>query len=133
MQDKIPTIRRHQINRTAAWKFFLSAPFIYGVFFPIVILDIFVEIYHQVCFRLYGLKLIPRNKYIFIDRQKLTNLHWIFKVHCMYCGYVNGFAAYFTAIAAETEAYWCAIKHEHKESLKHQQQQKQFLEREKFE
>ncbi len=30
----------------------------------------------------------------------------------MYCGYANGLLAYVGKIAAETEKYWCGIKHD---------------------
>lgn len=88
-----------------------SIPFIYAFFFPLVILDIFLEIYHQVCFRLYDLPLVPRTAYIRIDRQKLEYLDNWQKVNCMYCGYANGLLKYATVIAAESEAYWCGIQH----------------------
>lgn len=93
------------------WRYVASAPFIYAMIVPLVFLDICLEIYHQVCFRLYGLPLVKRYKYIKIDRHKLKYLNNWEKVHCAYCGYANGLAHYFTAIAAETEKYWCGIKH----------------------
>lgn len=37
------------------FKFALSAPFIYGVFIPAIVFHFFVELYHQVAFRLYGI------------------------------------------------------------------------------
>jgi hypothetical protein len=79
---------------------------------PIVLLDIFAEIYKNVCFRLYGLELPKREEYIVVDRQKLSYLKPMEKVNCVYCGYANGFLAYMTRIAADTEGYWCGIKHQ---------------------
>jgi len=93
------------------WRHYLSAPFIYAMIIPIVILDLFLNVYHAVCFRLYKLPLIQRSSYIKIDRQKLKYLTWYEKFNCAYCGYANGLAHYFTVIAAETEKYWCGIKH----------------------
>lgn len=94
------------------YRHWLSMPFIYFMIVSLVFLDICLEIYHQVCFRIYKLPLVRRSSYIKIDRHKLKYLTWWEKIHCAYCGYANGLAHYFTAIAAETEKYWCGIKHQ---------------------
>lgn len=91
----------------------LSAPFIYSLIFPLIILDIFVELYHHVCFRLYNIKIIQRSNYIKLDRHKLHYLSPMEKINCSYCGYANGLIHYVSAIAASTEKYWCGIKSEH--------------------
>lgn len=90
----------------------ILAPFIYTMFVPFVVLDVCVEIYHHVCFPLYGLTYVNRSQYIRIDRQKLSYLNLIEKFNCMYCGYANGLLAYVSKIASETEKYWCGIKHD---------------------
>jgi len=95
-----------------ALNYLISAPFIYAVFFPVVLLDIFLELYHRVSFPLYGIPYVKRGDYIRIDRHKLSYLNWIEKFNCMYCGYVNGFFAYAVQVAGETEKYWCGIMHE---------------------
>lgn len=101
-------------------KHLISAPFIYSVFFPVLLLDIFLEIYHRVGFVLYGINYVKRSEYIAIDRHKLSYLSGVEKINCMYCGYVNGFFAYAVAIAGETEKYWCGIHHDKKnKKLKH--------------
>jgi hypothetical protein len=92
-------------------KHLISAPFIYSVFFWFIILDVLVEIYHRICFPLYDLPLVDRSKYIKFDRHRLTYLSWWDKFNCLYCSYWNGLLAYVTKIAAETEKYWCWIKH----------------------
>ena len=89
----------------------LCLPFIYLGIIPIVILDIFLELYHQVCFRLYGLPLIKRSSYIKIDRHRLSYLNVIDKFNCAYCGYANGLMNYAVKIVGKTEEYWCGIKH----------------------
>lgn len=89
----------------------LGSPFIYAMIFPFFILDFFLEIYHQICFRLYGLPLVNRANYIVIDRHKLSYLEPIDKLNCVYCGYANGLLAYASEISAQTEKYWCGIKH----------------------
>ena len=89
----------------------LSVPFIYILVLPLIVLDIFIELYKQICFRLYGIELIKRRDYIRIDRHKLSYLNLIEKINCAYCGYANGLLNYAVAIAGATEKYWCGIKH----------------------
>lgn len=104
-----------------------SAPFIYIMIFPLLALDIFIELYKQVCFRLYGIQLIRRKNYIRIDRHKLNYLNPIEKINCAYCGYANGLLSYAVAIAAETERYWCGIKHQKYGGFKEPAHHKGFL------
>lgn len=106
----------------------LSIPFIWMMIFPLVLFDIFLEIYHRICFNLYGLGLINRWEYIRIDRQKLSYLSIPDKINCMYCGYANGLMHYGTTIAAETEKYWCGIKHKAGGNFKEPEHQRLFLE-----
>jgi hypothetical protein len=44
-------------------KSFLAAPLIYAVFFPMVLLDLFVWVYQWVCFPLFGLARVVRSAY----------------------------------------------------------------------
>jgi hypothetical protein len=90
----------------------LAAPFIWFPILPMLLLDICVEIYHRIAFPLYGLPYVKRSQYIIFDRQKLSYLPWYDKFFCTYCAYSNGFFLYGSAIAAETEKYWCGIKHQ---------------------
>ena len=87
-------------------------PFVWLMIVPIVLLDITLYIYQQVVFYLYDLEYIDRSKYIKIDRYKLAYLTLFEKINCAYCGYSNGILAYAVAIGAQTELYWCGIKHE---------------------
>lgn len=89
-----------------------STPFILGMIIPLVFLDICLEIYHHVCFPLYGIPLVKRKNYIKIDRHRLAYLNMFDKLWCAYCGYANGLMHYATNIAGETEHYWCGIKHQ---------------------
>lgn len=96
----------------------ISVPFIWLLIIPFVFLDICVEIYHRVCFPLYGIPVVKRKKYIIVfDRTKLDYLNTVQKGNCAYCGYINGLLKYVTEIAAQTENYWCAIKHDKKEDI----------------
>jgi hypothetical protein len=83
----------------------------YGMIIPLVLFDISIEIYQNVCFRLYGIKIVKRSDYIRIDRHKLSKLNAWEKINCAYCGYANGLLPYSVKIASETEKYWCGIKH----------------------
>ena len=90
----------------------LNWPFIWATAPPLILLDIFIEIYHQVGFRLLGIKRVNRSKYIKFDRHKLGYLNIGEKVACTYCAYANGWFAYGSEIAARTEEFYCAIKHQ---------------------
>ena len=92
----------------------LSFPFIWSVLIPLLILDVSIEIYHRVCFFLYGIPYVKRSQYIKVwDRTKLQYLSFLDKFNCAYCGYANGLMAYGGEIAARTEQYWCGVKHQH--------------------
>jgi hypothetical protein len=98
-------------TKNRALRHWVSFPFIFSCIIPLVITDLWIEIYHRICFPLYGLKYIKRSRYIRIDRQKLSYLTALQKIGCMYCGYANGVIAYWVQIAGATERYWCGIKH----------------------
>ncbi len=89
----------------------LSAPITWVMIIPLVIMDISLEIYHNVCFRLLGIPLVKRKNYIRVDRHKLSYLDLFDKINCAYCGYGNGLIHYATIIAGKSEEYWCGIKH----------------------
>jgi hypothetical protein len=89
----------------------LSAPIIYSLSVPFVLLDLWVSLYQWICFPIYGIAVVSRRQYFVIDRHKLDYLNAIEKVHCAYCSYVNGLIAYTREIAACTEQYWCPIRH----------------------
>lgn len=89
----------------------LTAPFIYAVFIPFVLLDAAVTLYQTVCFPVYRIPKVKRRDYIVFDRSDLPYLNLIEKINCAYCSYGNGVAAYVREVAARTEQYWCPIKH----------------------
>jgi hypothetical protein len=107
--------------------FIITSPFIYAVFLPVLLLDLFIEIYHHICFPAYGLPLVKRSDYIVFDRAKLSYLTWYEKINCEYCGYVNGFLAYAVEIAAQTEKYWCGIRHQARMGFHEPAHEKNFL------
>ena len=116
--------KKHRINvwvyiKKANPLYILTSPFIYGVIIPLILLDLAVFIYQQICFRVYNIPIVPRSDYIVIDRQHLAYLNAIEKFNCMYCGYGNGLIAYIREVFARTEQFWCPIKHARKSLNKH--------------
>lgn len=89
----------------------LTAPFIYAVIIPFVLLDLFVTVYQTVCFPVYGIPKARRRDYIAIDRNKLRYLNALEGFNCLYCSYGNGVLAYAVEIAGRTEQHWCPIRH----------------------
>jgi hypothetical protein len=89
----------------------LTAPVIYSLLVPLVVLDVWTTVYQWVCFPIYGVPRVARRKYWVIDRHKLAYLNGIEKINCTFCSYANGLIAYVREVAACTEQYWCPIKH----------------------
>jgi len=89
----------------------LSAPLIYAVLLPMLLLDLFVIAYAATCLPLYGVARVRRRDYFVFDRAHLAYLNLVEKMNCAYCSYANGLAAYFTEVVGRTELYWCPIKH----------------------
>ena len=95
----------------SSWRSYASAPFIYSLIIPFVLLDIFVSVYQAICFRLYRIPRVKRSRYVIMDRQHLHYLNSLQRFNCVYCGYANGVIAYGREVASRTEQYWCPIKH----------------------
>jgi len=89
----------------------LTAPVIYAVVIPLVLLDLFVSLYQAICFPVYGIPKVRRGDYLVFDRHHLAYLNIVEKFNCAYCSYANGLIAYVREIASRTEQYWCPIKH----------------------
>jgi hypothetical protein len=92
----------------------ITGPIIYGMIFPLVMLDLCVSFYQAVCFPIYQVAKVKRSDYIVLDRQHLDYLNVIEKFHCTYCAYGAGLIAYVGEIIARTEQYFCPIKHARK-------------------
>lgn len=106
LRQSIPRFLRESSLLTLA-----TAPIIYSLIVPVVLLDGWITAYQAVCFRAYGIARVKRSSYIVIDRQHLAYLNAIEKLNCVYCGYANGVFAYVREVAARTEQYWCPIRH----------------------
>jgi hypothetical protein len=112
-------LRRHRELRTRLSSYLLNArplvvltaPVIYALIVPLVLLDLFVTVYQAVCFPAYGIAKVRRRDYFVFDRHHLAYLNALEKLNCAYCSYANGLIAYVREIAGRTEQYWCPIKH----------------------
>lgn len=119
-------------HRTGLWQYLrkspltyiLSAPVIYGMIVPLLVLDLSITLYQHICFRIYGIPLVKRTDYLVIDRHLLAYLNAIEKLNCIYCGYGNGLIEYTREVVARTEQYWCPIKHAHRTLDQHNRTQK---------
>lgn len=89
----------------------VTAPVIYSLILPFVVVDLWVSIYQAICFRVYGIAQVRRGRYMNFDRTGLPYLNALEKLNCAYCSYVNGVIAYVREVASRTEQYWCPIKH----------------------
>jgi hypothetical protein len=99
---------------TANWLSVLTAPVIYALLLPMLLLDVSITVYQQICFRAYGIPRVKRSDYFVYDRAHLAYLNLIEKINCAYCSYGNGLMAYGREVVARTEQYWCPIKHARK-------------------
>ena len=104
----------------------LSAPVIWSVLIPALVLDGFVTLYQSICFPIYKIAKVKRGDYIIIDRHRLGYLNAIEKLNCLYCSYFNGLMGYISEIAARTEQYWCPIRHATRMKTIHSRYQKFF-------
>jgi hypothetical protein len=89
----------------------LTAPMIYALIIPVLLLDLFVAVYQFVCFPVYGIPRVRRSDYLAFDREHLAYLNALEKLNCAYCAYANGVFAYVREVGSRTEQYWCPIKH----------------------
>jgi hypothetical protein len=122
-------LRRHRELRvglfayiaTARLRVVLTAPFIYGLIVPFVLLDVCVSIYQEICFPAYGIPKVKRSEYFIFDRNHLAYLNILQKLNCAYCSYANGLIRYVREIGGRTEEYWCPIKHARRVIYAHEQ------------
>ena len=89
----------------------VTAPVIYSLLIPFLLVDLWVSIYQAICFRVYRIPRVGRGRYMNFDRTGLPYLNALEKLNCAYCSYVIGVIAYAREVASRTEQYWCPIKH----------------------
>ncbi|HEX9881575.1 MAG TPA: hypothetical protein VGA65_03620, partial [Hyphomicrobium sp.] len=81
----------------------LTAPVIYGLIVPLVLLELSVMLYQAICFPAYGIVKVRRRDYLVFDRGQLAYLNALEKLNCAYCSYANGLIAFVREVAARTE------------------------------
>ena len=119
VQFEHAVIAKHRLLKARLWSYVfgarpaltLTAPVIYSLIIPLMLLDLFAALYQAVCFPVYGLPRVRRRDYLAFDRGQLAYLNAIEKINCEYCAYANGLLAYVREVASRTEQYWCPIKH----------------------
>jgi hypothetical protein len=97
----------------------LTAPIIYGMVLPMLLLDACISLYQAISFPVYKISKVKRGDYMIFDRHHLSYLNIVEKSHCIYWSYANGLLAYATEIIARTEQYFCPIKHARKMMGRH--------------
>ncbi len=97
----------------------LSAPIIYTMIVPTLLMDLGLWIYQSICFPVYGIPKVKRSDHIVLDRHYLKYLNCLERLNCDYCSYFNGLSSYAMEIAARTEQYWCPIKHASGKARRH--------------
>lgn len=88
-----------------------SIPFIYGMLVPLWVMDVSTRIYQRVCFPLYGITLVDRRKYVRPGLRGKKMMHPWDVLNCYYCGYANGVVMFMREVLAQTERYWCPLRH----------------------
>jgi len=119
---------RQKQNMMHLWDWFreipliqlLSAPVVYMMIVPAVMLDMMLFVYQNVVSRVFKIEFAKRSDYIVFDRQYLGYLNVVEKLNCLYCAYFNGVMQYASSIAARTELYFCPIKHAKKIAYTHE-------------
>lgn len=101
----------------------LSAPLIYGMALPLLVLDLCLMGFQAVCFRLYGIPRVGRSPYFAFDRHRLPYLNPIEKFNCDYCAYATGVLAFGREVLSRTEQYWCPVKHAYRLEGTHPRQE----------
>jgi hypothetical protein len=102
----------------------ITAPLIYSLIIPFVLLDVFVSLYQLISCPVFGIARVRRGNYLVLDRGQLVYLNAIEKINCAYCSYANGLIAYVRDVASLTEQYWCPIKHAQRVSGAHERYRK---------
>ncbi|KYJ85885.1 hypothetical protein [Sulfurovum riftiae] len=124
-EDEVLSKQKENMKHLLAWfgetPFIqlLSAPIVYGMVLPALLLDLMLFVYTYVVGRVFKITFVQRKDYIVFDRQYLGYLNIVEKLNCLYCAYFNGLMQYSAAIAGRTELYFCPIKHAKKIAYDH--------------
>lgn len=120
-----------QIRKKLSIPLIIIATISINAMFPfLVFADLVTWLYQHTYFTIMGIPIVPREKYIQMNRHKLGNLSVIQKWSCWYCEYANGVTTLMKAVSNQTEIYSCAIKYSH--TYEGQTYQKDFYEQQEF-
>jgi hypothetical protein len=89
----VARVREAEDDRQGSVLSLVTAPAIYSLLLPLLLLDLWVWTYQWICFPIYGIARVPRGAYFVIDRRRLAYLNGIEKVNCTVCSYANGLLA----------------------------------------
>jgi len=67
----------------------LTAPLIYAMVVPFLLLDLGVTLYQRLCFPIYGIAKVRRSEYLIFDRARWPYLNVLERLSCAYCSYAN--------------------------------------------
>src|SRR4029078_11593955 len=62
-------------------EYLLTAPAIYSLIVPLVLLDLWASFYQHACFRVYGIARVRRADYFVVDRERLPYLNALEKAN----------------------------------------------------
>lgn len=93
------------------WRNVVTAPLIYPLLLPLLLVDLSVTLYQGLCFPLYRVAWGRRRDHMVFERTHLGYLNLIEKLNGAYGSYANGLSSYVREVVARTQQYWCPIKH----------------------
>lgn len=100
-----------RVEQRGYLRIFIVIPVIYAMIVPLFLLDISACLYQFLCFPAYGIALVDRRKYIRPGGRGKRMLPVWDRFNCWYCGYASGVLTFVREVQAQTERYWCPIRH----------------------
>jgi len=98
-------------RRNAELRNVVTAPIIYPVLLPLLLLDLAVGVYQVLCFARYGIGRVGRREHLACDGPRRACRNPIEKIHCACCSNANGLMACARELVGRTEPYGCPIQH----------------------
>jgi hypothetical protein len=89
----------------------IASLILYAGVFIIALLDLFVLVYQNTCFRVYKIPIVKRSGYFTLDTSRLAGLNFVQIINCVFGSYCSDVIACTREVFSLTEKYWCPIKH----------------------
>jgi len=89
----------------------ITVPILYLGIFVFALFDLFVMVYQYTCFRVYKIPIVQRSENFRFNKKELAELNLIQTINYLGISYTGGVIALARKVFAETERYWCPIKH----------------------